>query len=386
MWLQSRGGAPALLTYCANAHSGESLSDTLASIERFVGPVRARLGVDRMGAGLWLSRTALTELASAGTERLRRHLEDHGLFAFTLNGFPFGDFHAESVKRRVYHPDWSTDTRREHTVELGRALAALLPDDVDEGTVSTLPFGHRAETPSAALKRCRENLCQAAAGLAELRSRTGKSIRVCLEPEPGCHLERTDDAVREFDALRSTAVGLGLDAEVQRHVGLCYDTCHQAVAFEDPTDSLLKLARAQIPIGKIQLSSALRVPDPGAARGELSSFDEPRFLHQVRASLPDGSIGEADDLPEASEVLPLDREWRVHFHVPIHREAVGRIETTRPFLVGVLGAVRSAARVPHLEVETYTWTVLPRALRPRDDRTLVDGLARELAWAREQIE
>ena len=294
MRIRTAEGRPALLTYCANVHPGETLADVLDMASRFAGPVRCRLEAPEMGLGLWLSRAALTELRAEGLNRLRDALADEGLFTFTLNGFPYGNFQAEVVKRRVYHPDCGTDERRTYLRELAEVLSALLPDDLEAGTISTLPLGHREEADPDLETRALDQLCRLALELAELRDRTGKSIRVCLEPEPGCLIETTPDAVRFFtEALPEAARRHGVPAQVwQEHLGLCFDACHQAVAFEDAAASLRSLRAAGVVVGKAQLSSALVVHAPGSAeaRRRLSAFDEPRFLHQVRARRDDGAL------------------------------------------------------------------------------------------------
>jgi sugar phosphate isomerase/epimerase len=432
MLITTGDGRAALLTYCANAHPGERLDDVLDALRRFGGAIRCALGADRMGLGLWLSRGALSELASRGVDRLRAALDRERLFAFTLNGFPYGNFHADVVKRAVYHPDWGTGERRGYTLELAEVLAALLVDapaaagdsggGLDRGTISTLPLGHRGEAGPGLEARALAELCGLAGDLARLRDRTGRSIRVCVEPEPGCLLETTADALRLFgEALPAAARRHGAAPEhVAEHLGVCFDTCHQAVAFEDARASLDALAAAGVPVGKVQLSSAVVVYRPGsdAARRAIARFDEPRFLHQARARRDDGRLDAADDLGDAG-ALPTDRPWRVHFHVPIHRELVGEdaadghvpaaargvgaseqrsreaastgraptsIGTTRTFLVDAIAALRAGpGPLPHLEVETYTWSVLPDGERPTDDAALVAGIAAELRWAMEQL-
>jgi sugar phosphate isomerase/epimerase len=388
MRIRTAEGREALLTYCANVHAGETLSDVLEMASRFAGPVRCRLGVAEMGLGLWLSRTALTELRAEGLARLRDALADEGLFAFTLNGFPYGDFQAAVVKRRVYHPDAGTEERRTYLRELAEALTSLLPDDLDAGTISTLPLGHRGEAGLDLEARALDQLCGLAQDLARLRERTGKSIRVCLEPEPGCLIETTPEAVRFFtEALPDAARRHGVEAAAwQEHLGLCFDACHQAVAFEDAAAALRSLRAAGVAVGKAQLSSALVVRAPGSAEARrlLAGFDEPRFLHQARAQRDDGGLAAVDDLPEAAQ-LPADRPWRVHFHVPIHRALVGELGTTRDFLEAALGELRRWDRLPHLEVETYTWSVLPEGERPRDDAGLIEGIAEELRWVRDRV-
>jgi sugar phosphate isomerase/epimerase len=384
------------LGYCANVHPGESLSAVLHAVNHFAAGVRNELALDQLALGLWLSRSALSELERAGldgTAPLTAALQNAGILVGSLNGFPYGDFHAEVVKRRVYHPDLGSDARRDYLLGLARVLAAIMPSDLAEGTISTLPVGHRAEVPDtgaadggwpAQAERAARQLCGLSQDLARLRDQTGRSIRICLEPEPGCWLETTRDAIAFFtEQLPRTARQLGVpSALLDQHLGLCYDTCHQAVCFETARDSIAALQAAGVRIGKAQLSSAIEVADPNdpALLDALMRFDEPRFLHQVRTLRDDGSLASADDLSEVAS-LPRDHAWRVHFHVPIHRALLGRITTTRAFLAEALPALCALPQLPHLEVETYTWSVLPDGERPRSDRDLMRGLAEELRWA-----
>jgi sugar phosphate isomerase/epimerase len=399
MRLVTTRGKPALLGYCTNVHAGETLEDVEEMLRRFAGPIRRALGVSELGLGLWLSRGALDQVRRAGVGRLREALRAQGLFVFTLNGFPYGNFHSEVVKRAVYHPDWSTRDRRRYVLELAEALAALLPDNVGEGTISTLPIAHRQEAAGDGelWERALGELCALAEDLARLWETTGKSIRVCLEPEPGCFLETTAQAIRFFrESLPEAARRHKVDrALLDQHLGVCFDTCHQAVAFEEAAAALESLRQADVVVGKIQLASALVVGDPAsvAGRSALARFDEPRFLHQVRVRLDDGGLASADDLPEAlggtgDMALPSDRPWRVHFHIPIHRQVVGelgQLGTTRSFVTEALATVGGWDPVPHLEVETYTWSVLPPGDRPAGDDGLVAGIAAELSWVKEQI-
>jgi hypothetical protein len=269
------GGRRALLGYCANVHPGESLDDVLAMTRRYAGPVRRELGLEELGIGLWISRAALDGVLSTGSGALRDALAAEGLFCNTLNGFPYGNFQAAVVKRAVYHPDLGTEERERYLLELASLLTELLPPDVEEGTISTLPLGHRDEAETGLLERALSRLCHIAEQLARLRDRTGRAIRVCLEPEPGCLLERTADAVELFaDQLPRAARSQGTSVQaLNDYLGVCFDTCHQAVAFEQADTALTALREAGITVGKMQLSSALTVADPEASRHQLASFD-----------------------------------------------------------------------------------------------------------------
>jgi hypothetical protein len=155
------------------------------------------------------------------------------------------------------------------------------------------------------------------------------------------------------------------------------------VQFEAPDAALAQLGDAGVPVVKAQVSSALRVPEPGGAAGRafLDAFAEPRFLHQVRECVH-GAVAGTDDLPEAlGGDLPAESEWRVHFHVPVHAAE----HTTQDELTATLAALAGgpAPVTRHLEVETYTWGVLPDG--PGGDDGLVEGLAAELAWTRDRL-
>jgi sugar phosphate isomerase/epimerase len=365
-------GSVVHLAYCTNVHPAEDIDGVTRQLERFAAPVREEMGAERLGVGLWLAAPAARELLGddAAVERLRAALQRLGLEAVTFNGFPFQGFHDEVVKQRVYVPDWTSRERREFTVALARILARLLPDDVAEGSVSTLPLAWREGFGAAEARAARAELEATVEELRRLAEETGRRVRVAVEPEPGCAIETVAGLVEGI---------AGLDEEV---VGICLDACHSAVQFEEPGEALAQLSAAGVPIVKMQASAALKVAP--ARIGELADFVEPRFLHQTRTLTDDAVLG-VDDLDQAlAGGLPRDEEWRVHFHVPVHLDE-GR--TTQPqlrrLLEGVLGGERALTR--HVELETYTWNVMPGDLRPDADAALVDGLARELSWLRDEL-
>jgi sugar phosphate isomerase/epimerase len=357
------------LAYCSNVHPADDLDGVAAQLERYAARVRERLEAPVLGVGLWVAAPALADTAAA--ERLRAQLDRLGLEVVTLNGFPYTAFHAPVVKLEVYRPNWADVQRRDYTLGLARLLARLLPDDVAEGSISTLPLGWRTEWDEADQAAGKLALEQVAFGLAEIEDETGKRIRLALEPEPGCTIETVAQA-SEFLA--------GLAPE---WIGLCLDACHLAVQFESADGAVAQLAEAGVPVVKAQVSSALRVPVPGGAEGRafLDDFAEPRFLHQVRECVH-GRVAGTDDLPEALDGgLPAATEWRVHFHVPVHAAE----HTTQDELEATLAALAGgpAPVTRHLEVETYTWGVLPDG--PGGDDGLVEGLAAELAWTRDRL-
>jgi sugar phosphate isomerase/epimerase len=371
-------GTAVHLGYCSNVHQAEDLDGVLAQLATYAEPVRERLGVDRLGIGLWLARDVVTRLTDEPGElkRLKSELAMRGLETVTLNAFPYAGFHREVVKKDVYLPDWADEARLRHTLDCARVLAALLPDDAERGSVSTLPLAWRTPWPPDRADSARHALDRLATGLAAIESDTGRRIRVGFEPEPGCVVETTAQAVRE---LR------GLDPE---RLGVCLDACHLAVQFEEPGAALRRLAEAGLPVVKLQASCAVEATDPAdpAARAALRRLAEPRFLHQTRTAAEQEApqVRGVDDLPDAlGGALPIGAgPWRVHFHAPLHADPEPPLRTTADqlsrVLAGLLGG--ASADCDHIEVETYTWSVLPEP--PTD---LPGGIAAELAWARDRL-
>ena len=369
MRLRHADGSLLHLAYCSNVHPADDLDGVAAQLERYTAKVRERLDVPKLGIGLWVAAPAVADAAAA--DRLADQLERLSLEVVTLNGFPYQAFHAPVVKRDVYWPHWAQDERRAYTLGLARLLAKLLPEDVAEGSISTLPLGWREGWDDAAQAAALRALADLAVELEGLAAATGKRVRLALEPEPGCTVETIAQAC---DAIG----GLAPD-----WIGVCLDACHLAVQFEDPVEAVALLAAKNVPIVKTQVSSALRVPAPGTPEGRelLARFDEPRFLHQVRECV-NSHVEGTDDLPEAlGGGLPAQHEWRVHFHVPVNTAE----HTTQDELSATLAALAGGAAplTRHFEVETYTWSVMRDA--PRDDEGLVAGLAGELEWTRDRL-
>jgi len=396
------------LTYCTNVHRGESWPDIFTALRRHLPEVKRQASPQApMGVGLRLSAIAAEALdAPSELHALREFLASEQLYVYTVNGFPYGPFHGERVKEQVYAPDWRTPERLAYTDRLAGLLAALLPDDQPglTGSVSTVPGAFRAAANVDAREVIAEALLRHAAHLAALEDRTGRRVTLALEPEPMCLMETTAESAAFFEeflftgeaAARFAALSgrtpAAAERLLRRHLGLCLDVCHAAVEFEAPADSLAALRRAGISVMKLQLSSALAVPRMDHDAAELlRRFDDGVYLHQVVEQGPDG-LTRYLDLPEAlaawhAGAAPGDatpgREWRVHCHVPVFHDApLGQFATTQPTLLDMLARQRRDGISPHLEVETYTWDVLPPELRTGG---LDAAVARELAWVRDRL-
>ncbi|GAA2221828.1 metabolite traffic protein EboE [Micromonospora olivasterospora] len=380
MRLRHAGGQTVHLGYCTNVHPAENLAGILAQLDTYAVPVRRALGGDLLGLGLWLAAPMAAALAADPALRrgLRAELTARGLEVVTLNGFPYAAFQAPVVKHAVYHPDWTTPQRLAYTLDLARVLADLLPDDAARGSVSTLPLAWRDPWDAGRADAARRRLDELAAGLAGVERDTGRTVRVGFEPEPGCAVESTAQA----------AALLG-GADPGR-LGICLDLAHLACAWEEPAAALARLSAAGLPVVKVQVSAAIEAP--AGATDALRRWVEPRFLHQARgagcahAADPADPAHAADDLDAALDA-GLPGPLRVHYHVPLHAPPEPPLTATLPVLRAALAALFAGpvAGCDHLDVETYTWGVLPEARRPRTDAELAAGIAAELAFARDEL-
>lgn len=381
MRLRHPDGSLLHLSYCTNVHPAEDLDGVAHQLSTVSARVREIAEVPTLGIGLWLATDAVRPLRRERT--LVRDLQDvlkrNRLEVVTLNGFPYGGFHDPVVKHAVYRPDWADPARVDHTIDLAHVLVELLPDDVEVGSISTLPLGWERWMDADALRAAREGLERLGEALDALHDRTGRTIRVGLEHEPGCVLETAQQVMTEIAALDIPYVVTSLDA------------CHLAVEFEEPAEVAAQLRDldagpgALPPAVKLQVANALRVTDDELPRRHelLDRYVEPRFLHQTRERSPDGITG-VDDLDLAlDDGLPGEHEWRVHVHVPVHATAGTTQDVLRETLAEVVGGPRALTH--HLEVETYTWTVLPTDRRPTTPDELATELANELAWTRDQL-
>ncbi len=384
--------SPLPLGYCTNVHPCRTVADVPLVLDRHAVPVRDRCGFD-ISVGLWLPEPAIREATASPRSQadLVAAVAHRGLGCHTMNAFPYGDFHGARVKEQVYLPDWTDPRRLDYTLACARLLAALLPPG-GEGSVSTLPLGFKALVEPQGADHVRafraaatRQLLACGRQLAELEATTGRCIRLAVEPEPFCMLETTAETVDFFTGLFAAAATSGDEAHARRHLGVCYDVCHQAVEFEDAATAIAALAAADIRINKVQISCAIELTDADdpEQRESLAAYVEPRYLHQTFGRAADGSLQRQVDLThdlirEPAAAWRACRTWRVHYHVPVDAERIGPLATTRRDLERALTAIGGLPYAPHLEVETYTWPVLPTAAA----EPLAAGLARELIATR----
>ena len=387
------------LTYCTNIHAGQSWQDIRASLDEYVPAIKSTVAQSQpMGIGLRLSGEAAA--AARQPEALasfRDQLSVLGAYVFTINAFPFGPFHGVRVKEDVYLPDWRDRERVAFTANSAAVLAGILPDGI-EGSISTVPGAFKPNGRSSeAVAAMARNLMMAVADLVDLKRRTGKHIALALEPEPCCFLETTDESIAFFEGallkpetldMLGGITGVGRsEAEIllRRHLGICYDVCHGSVEYEDTVAALDRLLAAGIAIPKIQLSTAMRIP--AMTKGLINAvmrYDDGVYLHQsiVRSG---ENLSRHVDLPDAVTAFgkgQADGEWRIHCHVPVFLADLGEISSTRSDLVATLAALRQRTRSSHLEVETYTWDVLPDNVRTGSKSA---DIAREIAFCRQEL-
>ena len=360
-----------MITYCSNIHPGESFEDIFLNLQTHLLTVKKAVSPkESFSIGLRLSNRAAFEIDKKVSAQFREWCQEHDCFVPTINGFPYGPFNSAPIKEKVYLPDWRHLERVIYTEQLATLLDSWLPEGV-KGSISTVPVGFRGHLTEKDYPIIRRNLLDVLEHLDRLKQESGKEIILSLEPEPGCLLETVEDTLQFFEQM-------GFPEELKGSLGICLDCCHQAVEFESPLESLKLLYEAKIKIGKVQISSALRMER--FERKILERFCEPYYLHQVVVRRKDGTFAHYNDLPEAllSHRGDHGEEWRIHFHLPIFIEKMDHYGTTRSFIEEILPLLD---REILLEVETYTWNVLPLELRTE---TITQSIIREIEWVKAQ--
>lgn len=391
------------LTYCTNVHSGDSWDEVQLSLEKHTLEIKKQFSPDKpMGVGLRLSHHAANGLLKADTlVNFKEWLSENNLYVFTLNGFPFSSFHGVSLKDRVHEPDWRSKDRLEYTKRLIAILSRLLPTQMTGG-ISTSPISYKywfddPQKREAIVETACLHLAELAYTMSRLYDSNGKILHIDIEPEPDGFIETIGEWIYFYEnqllrigrAYLEKNYGLRsrqAEETLRKHIQLCYDICHFAVTYETPAYVLDELTKADIMVGKIQVSAALKAEIPDSIeerqslKKELRSFEEPTYLHQAVIKDQHEQLIRFRDLGPAIESLdhPDYKEIRTHFHVPVFLQKYGLLQSTQSDIVAVMNRLKEKPFTAHLEVETYTWDVLPDVLKTDINSSIV----RELEWVR----
>ncbi|MGB5691437.1 MAG: metabolite traffic protein EboE [Flavobacteriaceae bacterium] len=383
------------LSYCTNIHPGQDWETTFDNLKKYVPAVKSKLVPNApFGLGLRLSNQASIELEQ--NENLidfKHWLSEKNCYVFTMNGFPYGNFHGESVKDKVHLPDWTSIDRLRYTKRLFEQLAYILPEEVDGG-ISTSPISYK---PWIKTKDGKSNIFQIACGqlvqltlfLRELEQKSGRYLHLDIEPEPDGFLENTSDVLAFYKEyllpigapilMQELGVSKNRAEELLlRYICICYDICHFSLAYEEPEFTFSQWAAYGIGVGKIQISAALKILagyDMDSIWRSLEKFDEPTYLHQVTQSTKNGIVT-YEDLPQVLSGEPDFDELRAHFHVPVFIDSFDKLHSTQDHILKVFSYLQKHDITRHLEVETYTWDVLPAELKTE----IGDSISREIKW------
>ena len=391
------------LTYCSNIHPGEKWDDHFAALKENLPYIKQQLSPDQpFGLGLRVANAASIELIKP--EKLaefKAWLEQENIYVFVINGFPYGGFHNTRVKDDVHTPDWTTDDRLNYTIRLFHILSQLLPEGM-AGGVSTPPLSYRLwwknqEEKQKATKNTTNNVLVLLDELIKIKKETGQSLHLDIEPEPDGILDNMVDFINWYrDVLLPAGLSFlqkkyGFSTQKSQetildHIQLCYDICHAAVGFEEPESILKSLQEIGIKVGRIQISSALKVDfctNRELKRRAIETFNEPVYLHQVVSRNSDYTKTHYADLPDALAHWNENQEqWRVHFHVPLFIASYGVLDSTQSDIVKTLAIQQKSPFTSFLEVETYTWSVLPDDMQ----KPIGESIVREMQWVKQILD
>jgi hypothetical protein len=388
------------LSYSTLVHPGDTWDEMWTSLTTYLPKVKARVSPkERFGVSLRLSAKSAAQLVSdrPAREKFKKFLDDNDMYVYTVNAFPYGSFKGSVVKEQVYEPDWRSEERTQYTIQVAEVLADIVPKTISP-SIQSAPLGFKPRvTGENVVESFTEHVLRVTAHLIELEARTGRCVTLGLEPEPHCFLDTTDETINYFrNVLYSGGSVTELaklaripiseaQVELRRHIGIVFDIGHQSVGFEDIPVSLQKLVDAGVPIFKLQEVAAMRIPEvTDEAVEALGRFAESIYLTQT-VEKKDGHLKRFLNLEDAFRAWKSDpgsREWRIHFHVPVFLDDLGVFGTTRFALEQALKFHKTTPLSRQLEIETYTWDVLPDHLKRGD---IVDYVCREIEWVRGQL-
>lgn len=391
------------LTYCTNIHPGETWEETFGNLKEYLPSIKEKVNPGRpFGIGLRLSDIAARELlANDNLFRFRQWLEANGFYVFTINGFPYGGFHRTIVKDKVHLPDWNSRERIEYTVRLIKILNFLLPQGI-EGGISTSPISYRHwfktnEQMDHIFRKASFHFAVVTEYLMQVKNESGKVIHLDIEPEPDGIIEDTrgminfynnwlvPGAVKYFSEIKNMNAQES-ETVIREHIKVCFDVCHSSVLFENPAEMLALYKKEKIGIGKIQISAALKFKPAGLDHKELTiklkSISDKIYLHQV-AGKYQKEIKRYNDLPDMINDNNYEscEEWRIHYHVPLFVPNYGILESTQDDILNVFQLLQHQSITNVLEIETYTWNVLPDEVKI----DLTESIVNEFKWVLENM-
>jgi hypothetical protein len=389
------------LTYSTLVHQTDNFEQLWKSVNTYLPAVKARFApTQKFGVCLRTSAPSAEMLSQDPTKvaDLKQFFKDQDLYLYTANAFVYGVFKKQVIKEDVYEPDWQTPERREYTKQVANLLAELAPEGINP-SIQSAPLGFKPKGTGPDIARAyTDNVVDVVAHLVKLEKDTGKTVTLGLEPEPRCYLETTDETITYFQDYLFTpqtaeqlAKKTGLHAAdaaaaMKKFMGIVFDIGHQSVGYEDIPASLHKLVAAGVPIVKLQEAASMHIPDVTQEKVDaLQAFAKTIYLSQT-CQLKDGKTQWFLNLEDAFEDWyknPGKREWRTHFHVPVFLTELGHgFGTTRFGLEQALAVHKKTPLSTHLEIETYTWDVLPDHLKTGD---IVEYVTRELEWVKGQL-
>jgi hypothetical protein len=389
------------LTYSTLVHQTDNWDQLWKSVNTYLPAVKARVAPQqKFGVCLRTSAPSIEMLSQDATKvaDLKQFFKDQDLYLYTANAFVYGVFKKQVIKEDVYEPDWRTPERREYTKQVANLLATLAPEGVNP-SIQSAPLGFKPKgTGPDIAKAYTDNIVDVVAHLVKLEKDTGKVVSLGLEPEPRCYLETTDETVTYFNdylfapqtaeqlAKKAGIHAADAAAAMKKFMGVVFDIGHQSVGYEDIPVSLQKLVDNGVPIVKLQEAASMHIPEVTQEKVDaLQAFAKTIYLSQT-CQRKDGTTQWFLNLEDAFEDWyknPGPREWRTHFHVPVFLTELGHgFGTTRFALEQALAFHKKTPLSTHLEIETYTWDVLPEHLKTGD---IVEYVTRELDWVKGQL-
>ncbi len=389
------------LTYCTNIHKEKNWKKIFKNLNTYPNLIRKKIKKnEKFSIGLCLSHLNTLELKNI-LITFKQWLKNNHFYIQTINGFCYQTFHKKNIKHSIYYPNWNNIKRYNFTKLLIKTLNYLLTEKY--GTISTIPIFYKKTVKTKkvkyySLQKSIINLMKIIVYLHNFKKKT--NLYICLEPEPDCLLENTNDIIffytqhlwkhgteylhKNFKIKKKNALLL-----IKYYIQICYDVCHFALLEESPHKTFITLNKKSIKIGKIQASLCININEPRSfylKKKFLENIKEitkkTQFLHQTELknliTKKKTKIKDLEDILKKNEDITKKnkydtkiQQYKIHYHVPLYKKTYQKFKITNlPLLQTIKNIHLTTTKV--VEIETYTWSCIKKSQKLNISKSLIN--------------
>lgn len=330
-----------VLTYCSNIFKTKSLKKLVLNIKNYTQEFKYH----KNHTSICLSKNLLAETKIKHLFLLKKnHIS-------SINGFVYQDFHKKNIKEKIYLPDWTSKYRFLYTQKIisiiknYRKIKNII-------SISTMPISYKEW-----IKKKQKPIIIYKSIKNIEKTHPKKNINISIEPEPYCLIECYLDVINFYTIWIKKII-----KKFKKYICICYDICHFSVIFDKHEIALNSINKKHIKIGKIQISSALKIILPTKINNiklllmTFLKMKKSNFLHQCITKYKENMIIYNDIAKIIKNLINLkNSEIRIHCHIPIYKKKFKYLNTTNSETKKTIRYIKKQNKIKNLEIESYTY-------------------------------